>query len=59
MKFFMFVCERCVKDYEMKMNNLLVNVEILSLCHKETLFQVEFQQYIKWKLWSPFLTDKF
>ena len=36
----------CVEDvYEMEMNNLLVDVEIFSLCHKETLFQAEFQQY--------------
>ena len=40
------------------MNNLLVDVEIFSLCRKETLFQAEFQQY-KWKSWSSFLTDKF
>ena len=44
MKFFMFVC----KMYEMKLNNLLVDVEIFSLCRKKTLFQAEFQQY-KWK----------
>ena len=31
--------------YEMKMNNLLVDVEIFSLCRKEILFEGEFQQY--------------
>ena len=35
----------CVKDvckmYKMKMNNVLIDVEIFSLCHKETLFQAE------------------
>ena len=39
--------------YEMKMSNLLADVEIFSLCRKETLFQAEFQQY-KWKSWSSF-----
>ena len=38
MKLFMFVCERRVKDvckmYEIKMNNLLVDVKIFSLCRK-------------------------
>ena len=29
------------KMYEMKMNNLLVDVEIFSLCHKEALFYVK------------------
>ena len=50
MKFFMFMCEGCVKVYEIKINtgNLLFVVEICSLCRKETLFQVEFQQ-CKWK----------
>ena len=42
----MFVCERCVRNvrtmYEMKMNNLPVDVEIFSFCSKETLFQAEF-----------------
>ena len=33
---------------EMKMNNLLVDVEIFSLCRKETLFQAEFQE-CKWE----------
>ena len=40
----------CVlKMYEMKMNNLPVDVAVFSLCRKETLFQAELQQY-KWKL---------
>ena len=33
--------------YEMNTNNMLVDVEIFSLCREETLFQAEFQQY-KW-----------
>ena len=57
MKFCMF----CVKDvcemYEMKMNNLLFDVEIFSLCRKETLFQAEFEQH-KWKSLFLFLADK-
>ena len=31
------------KICEMKINNLLVNVNIFSLCQKETRFQTEFQ----------------
>ena len=30
--------------YEMKMNNLPVNVKILYPCHEETLFEADFQQ---------------
>ena len=49
MKSFMFVCVKDVcKMYEMKMDNLLVVVEILSFRRKEAPFQAEFQQY-KWK----------
>ena len=44
-KFFLFVLKEVWKMYEMKMNNLLVNVEIFSLCRKETLFRAECQQY--------------
>ena len=48
----------CVwKMYEMKINNLVADVKIFSICRKQPLFQAEFQQY-KWKLWSSFLTDK-
>ena len=42
------------KMYEMKMNNLLVDVEIFSLCRKETLIQAEFQQ--QEALWATYLT---
>ena len=35
------------KMYEIKMNNLLVDVEIFSLCSKETLSQAEFQQNLE------------
>ena len=34
-----------------QLNDLPVDVKIFSLCHKETLFQADFQQY-KWKLGS-------
>ena len=55
-----FLC-LCVKDVcrmcEMKMKNLLVDVEICSLCRKETGFQTDFQQY-KEKSWPSFFIDK-
>ena len=56
MEFLIFVCEKR-KMYEMKMDNLRVDVEIFSFYGKENLFQAEFQQN-KRKLWSSFLTDK-
>ena len=56
MEFLIFVCEKR-KMYEMKMDNLLVDVEIFSFYGKENLFQAEFQQN-KTKLWSSFLTHK-
>ena len=44
----------------MKMNNLLVDVNIFSLCHKETLFQAEFQHLVKFSfLANKFLIDIF
>ena len=57
MRFLCFCMNDACRMYEMKMNNLLVNVKIFSLCSKETLFQAEFQQY-KWKWWKSFLTNK-